>query len=159
MQTTDKNDETVQNRTVQEIKEDKENFMDILLIGDEEETMVCKYLDIGNLYALYDSGVLKSVCALIFADKTTVEIKNLATWPKFQNQGCASFLLEYIFKKYEGFDIILGTGENEKTLNFYKKRGFVEFSRIENFFIKNYPRPIIENGMQLKDMIYLRKKV
>ena len=106
-----------------------------------------------------DSGVLKSVCALIFADKTTVEIKNLATWPKFQNQGCASFLLEYIFKKYEGFDIILGTGENEKTLNFYKKRGFVEFSRIENFFIKNYPRPIIENGMQLKDMIYLRKKV
>jgi len=159
VQTTDKNDETVQNRTVQEIKEDKENFMDILLIGDEEETMVCKYLDIGNLYALYDSGVLKSVCALIFADKTTVEIKNLATWPKFQNQGCASFLLEYIFKKYEGFDIILGTGENEKTLNFYKKRGFVEFSRIENFFIKNYPRPIIENGMQLKDMIYLRKKV
>ena len=37
VQTTDKNDETVQNRTVQEIKEDKENFMDILLIGDEEE--------------------------------------------------------------------------------------------------------------------------
>lgn len=159
MQSTDKNDETAQNRTVQEIKEDKENFMDILLIGDEEETMVCKYLDIGNLYALYDSGILKSVCALIFADKTTVEIKNLATWPKFQNQGCASFLLEFIFKKYEGFDIILGTGENEKTLNFYKKRGFVEFSRIENFFIKNYPRPIIENGVQLKDMIYLRKKV
>ena len=56
-------------------KRTKENFMDILLIGDEEETMVCKYLDIGNLYALYDSGVLKSVCALIFADKTTVEIK------------------------------------------------------------------------------------
>lgn len=159
VQTTDKNDETVQNRTVKEIKEDKENFMDILLIGDEEETMVCKYLDIGNLYALYDSGILKSVCALIFADKTTVEIKNLATWRKFQNQGCASFLLEFIFKKYEGFDIILGTGENEKTLNFYKKRGFVEFSRIENFFIKNYPRPIIENGVQLKDMIYLRKKV
>lgn len=157
MQSTDKNGKTVQKRIVKEIIENKADFMDILLIGDEEETMVCKYLDTSNLYVLYDFGVLKSVCAVVQLDKTTVEIKNLATRPKFQNQGCASFLLEFIFRKYKGFDIILGTGENEKTLNFYKKRGFEEFSRIENFFIKNYPRPIIENGVQLKDMIYLRK--
>ena len=89
--------------------------------------------------------------------KNTVEIKNLATYPKFQNQGCASFLLKFIFKKYKNFNIILGTGENEKTLNFYKKRGFIEYTRIRDFFIQNYPHPIIENGVQLKDMIYLKK--
>ena len=45
----------------------------------------------------------------------------------------------------------------EKTLNFYKKRGFIEYTRIRDFFIQNYPHPIIENGVQLKDMIYLKK--
>lgn len=147
----------MQQFTVREIIQNKEDFMDILLIGDEEENMVFKYINAGNLYALYDSEVLKSACITVQLDKNTVEIKNLATYPKFQNQGCASFLLKFIFRKYEGFNIILGTGENEKTLNFYKKRGFTEYMRVKDFFVQNYPHPIIENGIRLKDMIYLKK--
>ena len=171
LQSTDKNRNDTQNherplntktlsakiRTVKEIAHNKENFMDMLLIGDEEEKMILKYLKASNLYALYDSEILKSICAVLKTSKNTVEIKNLATYPKFQNQGCASFLLKFIFKKYKNFNIILGTGENEKTLNFYKKRGFIEYTRIRDFFIQNYPHPIIENGVQLKDMIYLKK--
>jgi len=147
--------------TVKKITKNKEKFMDILLIGDEEETMVLKYLENGNLYALYDLGVLKSVCITLPVNSDTVEKKNLATYPKFQNQGYATFLLNFIFKKYKkSFKyIILGTGENEKTLNFYKKFGFFEFSRIKNFFLENYPHPIIENGTQLIDMIYLKKEL
>ncbi len=135
--------------------------MDILLIGDEEETMVLKYLEACSLYALYDFRVVKSVCAVLPVDKNTVEIKNLATFPEFQNQGCATFLLNFLFNKYKNrfHYIILGTGENEKTLNFYKKFDFKEFSRIENFFLENYPHPIFENGVQLKDMIYLKKEL
>jgi len=147
--------------TVKEIFKNKENFMDILLIGDEEESMVCKYLNAGNLYALYDSDILKSICVTLPLNQDTIEIKNLATYPKFQNRGCATFLLNFIFEKYkEDFKyIILGTGENEKTLKFYHSFGFVEFSRIKNFFLENYSRPIIENGVQLKDMIYLKKNL
>lgn len=147
--------------TVKEITQNKKDFMDILLIGDEEEAMVLKYLHSGNLYALYDLGILKSACVTLPFSKDTIEIKNLATYPKFQNQGHATFLLNFIFKKYkENFKyIILGTGENEKTLNFYKKFGFFEFSRTKNFFLENYSHPIIENGTQLIDMIYLKKKL
>ncbi len=105
--------------TVKEIIKNKKDFMDILLIGDEEESMIDKYLEIGNLYALYDFEVLKSVCITLPVNKNTIEIKNLATYPKFQNQGCATFLLNFIFKKYQKHFkyIILGTGENHKTLN------------------------------------------
>jgi len=143
---------------VREIFENKENFMELLLIGDEEENMVYKYLNASNLYVLYDFGVLKSACAILKKDDKTIEIKNLATYPKYQNQGYASFLLNFIFEKYKNFDcIILGTGENKKTLNFYKSFGFFEFDRVENFFIQNYSHPIFENGIQLKDMIYLKK--
>lgn len=146
---------------IKEILTNKEKFMDILLIGDEEETMVYKYLKDGNLYALYDTGILKSICVTLSVNQNAIEIKNLATYPKFQNQGCATFLLNFIFKKYQKHFkyIILGTGENHKTLNFYKKFGFKEFSRIKNFFTDNYPHPIIENGIQLKDMIYLKKEL
>lgn len=147
--------------TVKEIKENKEKFMDILLIGDEQENMVQKYLNTGLLYALYEDDILKSVCIILPKNSDTIEIKNLATYPKYQNQGCASALLEFIFKKCkEKYSfIILGTGENEKTLNFYRKRGFIEFLRQEDFFIKNYDHPIFEEGVQLKDMIYLRKRL
>lgn len=146
---------------IKEILTNKEKFMAILLIGDEEETMIYKYLKEGSLYALYDAGVLKSVCITLFVNQNAIEIKNLATYPKYQNQGCATFLLNFIFKKYKKHFkyIILGTGENQKTLNFYKKFGFKEFSRIKNFFTDNYPHPIIENGSQLKDMIYLKKEL
>lgn len=146
---------------IKEILTNKEKFMDILLIGDEEETMVYKYLKDGNLYALYDTGILKSICVTLSVNQNTIEIKNLATYPKFQNQGCAAFLLNFIFRKYKNkFKyIILGTGENQKTLNFYKKFDFKEFARIENFFTDNYPNPIFENGIQLKDMIYLKKEL
>ncbi len=145
---------------VKEILHNKKDFMDILLIGDEEERMILKYLESAKLYALYDLGILKSICAVIKKDDKTIEIKNLATYPKFQNTGCASFLMNFIFEKYKDFEyIILGTGENEKTLNFYKKLGFIEFTRIENFFTENYSHPIFENGIQLKDMIYLKKKL
>ncbi len=70
--------------------------------------------------------------------------------------------MEFVFDKYkkEGFkNIILGTGENETTLEFYKNKGFVEIYRIENFFIDNYPNPIFENNKQLIDMIYLKKEL
>ena len=112
--------------------------MELLLIGDEEEAMVLKYLEAGNLYALYDSEILKSVCVTLPINKDTVEIKNLATYPKFQKQGCASFLLNFIFKntKRHFKYIILGTGENEETLNFYKNLDLENFPKLKFLFKK-----------------------
>lgn len=146
---------------IEEITKNKTDFMRILLIGDEEESMINKYLNRSTLFVLYYENTPTSVCAVMPIDDNTVEIKNLATCPEYQNKGCASTLLDFVFNKYkENFNsVILGTGENEKTLSFYKKRGFVETRRIRNFFINNYSRPIFENGKQLTDMIYLEKRL
>lgn len=145
---------------IKEITQNKNNFMDILLIGDEEQSMIEKYLALGRLFVLYSSNIPVSVCVVQQIDESIAEIKNLATYPEQQNKGYATELLNFVFKKYKnaGYkNIILGTGENEITLNFYKKRGFVETHRIKNFFINNYLHPIIENGKQLIDMVYLKK--
>lgn len=43
-------------------------------------------------------------------------------------------------------------------LAFYGHCGFTYSHRIPDFFLKNYPHPIIEDGILLKDMIYLQKQ-
>lgn len=144
---------------IREIRENKTEFMDLLLIGDEEETMINRYLDRSTLFVVYDSGKPVSLCAVIKIDSDTIEIKNLATFPEYQNKGYATKLLNFVFDKYKKAynTVILGTGENEKMLNFYKKRGFIQTRRVKNFFTDNYSHPIFENGKQLVDMIYLKK--
>ena len=144
---------------IKEIRENKTAFMDLLLIGDEDENMINRYLEQSTLFVVCDSGKPVSLCAVMKIDSDTIEIKNLATYPKYQDKGYASILLDFVYDKYknECKALILGTGENEKTLRFYKKRGFVEFDRVKNFFIDNYSHAIFENGKQLKDMIYLKK--
>lgn len=144
---------------IREVNSNKDDFMEILLIGDEEVSMINKYLEQSTIFALYDNDILTSICAVMEVDSETVEIKNLATYPEYQNKGYASKLLNFVFDRYKkDFKaVILGTGENETTLNFYKKRGFIQTRRIKNFFTDNYSNPIFENGKQLTDMIYLKK--
>ena len=146
---------------IKEITTNKKDYMDILLIGDEDKAMINKYLESSKLFALYDNDILTSICAVMEIDSEIVEIKNIATYPEYQNKGYASALLDFVCNKYrENFKtLILGTGENESTLNFYKKRGFVQTRRVKNFFIDNYSHPIFENGKQLIDMIYLEKSL
>lgn len=146
---------------IKEVTINKADYMDILLIGDENEKMISKYIEHSTIFALYNQCILASICAVMYKDRETLEIKNLATYPQYQNKGYASALIDYVCNKYktEFKYLILGTGENDKTLNFYKKRGFQEIYRLKNFFLDNYPHPIFENGKQLVDMIYLRKNL
>ena len=129
---------------IKEIIKNKADFMDILLIGDEDENMINKYINQSTIFALYVNSTLTSVCAIIKVDNETAEIKNLSTYPEYQNRGYASTLIDFVCNKYktEFKYLILGTGENNKTLKFYKKRGFQEIHRLKNFFIDNYSHPL-----------------
>ena len=144
---------------IKEITKNKTAYIDILLIGDEDEKMINRYIEQSIIFSLYENNVLTSVCAVITIDNETIEIKNLATYPEYQNRGYASALINFVCNKYKTNYkyLILGTGENNKTLEFYKKRGFQETHRLKNFFIDNYEHPIFEEGKQLIDMIYLKK--
>lgn len=56
-----------------------------------------------------------------------------------------------------GTRMLAGTGDVFETLNFYQACGFRRSHVIKNFFTDNYPQPIFENGIQLKDMVYLER--
>ncbi len=144
--------------TIIEIDNDKKQYLSLLLIGDESETMIDRYLDSGALYVGLFNGKPVAVCVIVNLDTDTVEIKNLAVKAENRRHGYGRRMLEYVESQHSNKKIILGTGETPSTLRFYKSCGYSYFHRIPNFFTDNYPAPIIEEGVILRDMIYLKKQ-
>ena len=140
------------------INENKKDFLDLLLLADEQEDMIDKYLDRGTLFALYDDD-LKSICIVTDEGNDTFEIQSLATYPKFQRRGYSRFLINHVCDYYKGSGttMIVGTGETPVIIPFYENSGFVLSHRMENFFIEHYNEPIFEDGVQLKDKVYLKR--
>ena len=87
------------------------------------------------------------------------EIKNIATVPFFQRQGYGKRLIEFLFEYYQGkcSEMLVGTGDVPSSRSFYEHCGFTVSHRIKNFFTDNYDHPMYEDGVQLVDMIYLKK--
>ena len=52
---------------IEKIIENKKQFLDLLLLADEQENMIDKYLPSGDLFAFYDDD-LKSVCVVVPID-------------------------------------------------------------------------------------------
>lgn len=138
------------------IHEDKKQFLDLLLLADEQEDMIDRYLDRGTMYALYD-GDVKAVCVVTDEGNGVLEIKNIATEPACQRKGYGRALIEHVAKQYSGTHTMLqvGTGDSPLTIPFYEKCGFVRSHVVENFFTDHYDHPIFECGKQLVDMVYL----
>ena len=143
---------------IEKIIENKKQFLDLLLLADEQENMIDKYLPHGDLFALYD-GDLKSVCVVLPINSETCELKNIATYQKYQGKGYGRALIRFIsdFYKNNYKTMLVGTGETPAILSFYESCGFEISHRIKNFFTDNYDHPMFEDGIQLIDMVYLKK--
>ena len=143
---------------IEKIIENKKQFLDLLLLADEQEDMIDRYLPGGDLFALYDDD-LKSVCVVVQVDGETCELKNIATYEKFQGRGYGRALIGFVSDFYGGDykTMLVGTGEVPAILAFYESCGFERSHRIKNFFTDNYDLPIFEGEIQLVDMVYLKK--
>ena len=141
-----------------EITENKKEYLDLLLLADEQEDMVDRYLDRGWMYVLEDDGI-KAECVVTDEGGSILEIKNIATAPEHQGKGYGKSLIDFIAEKYRGQYTVLqvGTGDSPLTVPFYEKCGFVRSHSIPNFFTDNYDHPIFEAGVQLVDMVYLQR--
>ena len=144
--------------TITEIKENKKQYLSLLLLADEQEDMVDRYIDKGTMYVFDDNGV-KSECVITDEGNGIIEIKNIATVPEHQGKGYAKALIDFLVEEYGGKYSVLqvGTGDSPTTVPFYEKCGFVRSHSIPNFFTDNYDHPIFECGVQLVDMVYVQK--
>ena len=141
-----------------EISKNKKQYMELLFLADEQEDMIDKYINRGTMYILEDNGV-KAECVVTDEGNGILEIKNIATNPKFQGMGYGKRLIDFVVNKYKNkFSVLqVGTGDSPATIGFYIKCGFSHSHIIKNFFTDNYNHPIYEEGVKLVDMIYLRR--
>ena len=145
---------------ISEIKEEKKRYLPLLLLADEQEEMIDRYLERGTMYLLEDGGV-KAECVVTDEGDGILEIKNLAVSPEAQGKGYGKALMAFVEEKYRARYTMLqvGTGDSPLTVPFYEKCGFQRSHRVPDFFIENYDHPIYEAGVRLVDMIYLRKEL
>lgn len=153
-----------------EVKTDKKRYLTLLLLADEQENMIDRYLSRGTMYLLCDDTLSYGaaainqpigVCVVTDEGHGILEIKNLAIAPAMQRKGYGKACIEKLADMYRGsFSVLqVGTGESPLTLPFYLSCGFTPSHRLQNFFTEHYDHPIIEAGVRLTDMIYLQKKI
>ena len=82
-----------------QVTENKKRYLPLLLLADEQESMIDRYLEQGDLFALYDGG-LRTICVVCDKGAGEAEIKNLATAPAFQGMGYGRAMVDYVCHFY-----------------------------------------------------------
>lgn len=136
----------------------KERYLPLLLLADEQESMIYRYLCRGTMFALDEDG-LKAVCVVTDEGEGVLELKNIAVVPRWQRMGYGGALVRFLITRYaKDFQILrVGTGDSPITIGFYESCGFHRAYVVKNFFADNYDHPIVECGRLLTDMVYLER--
>lgn len=158
---------------------DRDRYRDLLLLADEQWDMVELYLHRGEMFAAYaedeprtkaDSELVsdRALGCMIVTDEGVderglriAEVKSLAVAPSHQRRGVGRALLEFAAVRHAPTHDVLrvGTGDSPLTVPFYEACGFTRSRVLPSFFIDNYDHPIVEAGVQLKDMVILERRL
>ena len=146
------------NIVIKKEKENKEQYMRLLLEADPEKEIVEKYLKDEELFVLTYKEEVACVAVVTKVNETICELKNIAIAEKYRGQGYGKKMIKYLFDNYkQKYDkMIVGTTENN--IPFYVKAGFDKYYKtIKNFFVDNYKDEIIDGDLHCIDMYYYSK--
>ena len=95
----------------------RQQYLDLLLLADEQEDMIDRYLSRGRMYILDDDGI-KCECVVTDEGNGVLEIKNIATVPEYQGKGYAKAMIDFVVNKYKGqYTVVqVGTGDSPLTI-------------------------------------------
>ena len=66
---------------ISQVIENKKDYLDLLLLADEQESMIDRYLERGEMFVLTDGDKTVAVCVVTNEGEGVYEIKNIATAP------------------------------------------------------------------------------
>ncbi|AWI13396.1 GNAT family N-acetyltransferase [Caldibacillus thermoamylovorans] len=129
--------------------------MDLLLLADPSLEHVQEYIQRGECFIAEKENQIIGVYILLRTRPATVELVNIAVDEKEQGLGIGKWLVMDAIKKARssGYEIIeVGTGNSSiGQLALYQKCGFRITGIDRDYFVKHYPEPIFENGIQCRD--------
>jgi ribosomal protein S18 acetylase RimI-like enzyme len=147
---------------IEKLSETDKFPLHLLLLADETVAVINKYLYTSDVYVAKEvlSEHVIAVFVLQKINMNEIEIKNIAVDDAYQGRGIGSYLVDKIkqIAREEGMQILwVGTPDSAtRQLNFYLRNGFRKAGVRINFFLENYPEPIYENGILLRDMAMLQ---
>lgn len=132
----------------------------LLLLADETIEAIDKYIFSSQVYLVKDEQHhTVGVFCLQELDSETIELKNIAVAEAFQSKGLGSKIIDYIkhICAPQYATLLVGTADcGFRQIAFYERNGFNKYAVRKDFFVENYPEPIMENGKQLRDMVVLK---
>jgi len=132
--------------------------MELLLLADPSEDKIRSYLSGSKCFIASSGAVVVGACVVQPRGTGTHEVMSIAVHPAYQKSGHGTALLKWVidfFRSSGARQLEVGTGSFGYQLAFYQRHGFRVTSIDHDFFVKNYPEPIFENGIQLVDMLRL----
>jgi ribosomal protein S18 acetylase RimI-like enzyme len=140
----------------------RERFLPLLLLADESHEQVRSYMQLGDLFAFVDSdGAAVGVVLTIPHEAGSVELKAVAIDSARQNRGIGRRMLAAVLDELRRRGVrraVVGTANaGIGQLAYYQKAGF-RLLRIERDFFspaRGYPAVMEDNGIRLRDMVWM----
>lgn len=139
-------------------KDNKEQYMNLLLEADPSKDMINNYLKNGELFVLTYKDDVACIAVVTKIDEDIVELKNIATKKEFRGNGYGKKMLKYLADNYKQKYKKMLVGTTENNIPFYVKQGFDKYEKtIKNFFVDNYDEKIWDGNTRCIDMYYYSK--
>ncbi|MCD9028799.1 GNAT family N-acetyltransferase [Luteimonas sp. BDR2-5] len=132
--------------------------MALLLLADPSEEKIISYLPRSRCFVASSGGVVVGACVVQPLGAGAHELMSIAIQPAHQKSGHGTALLKWVidfFRRSGASRMEVGTGTFGYQLAFYQRQGFRVTAIDRDFFIRHYPEPVFEDGIQLFDMLRL----
>ena len=140
--------------------------MPLLRLADDSEAQVRSYCQQGGLFVLRgDAGIVLGMTLVIPASDGAAELKSVAVAPEQQGRGVGRRMLALVLAELRAAGVrrvIVGTSSSGiGALAFYQKAGFRLWKIERDFFTaeRGYPPGIEENGIPLRDMVWMDREL
>jgi ribosomal protein S18 acetylase RimI-like enzyme len=132
--------------------------LQILLEADPSAGRIEGYLGRSRCFVATIDGGPVGAYVLQETAPRVVELMSIAVAPDRQRAGIGSRLLRHAVataRELGARRVEVGTGTFGYQLAWYQRAGFRVEAVLRDFFLDNYDEPIVENGIQHRDMLRL----
>ncbi|PTS84939.1 GNAT family N-acetyltransferase [Pseudomonas sp. HMWF032] len=130
----------------------------LLLEADPHLPYVQAYLADGHCYLAELDDLVVGLYVLRARGPGILELMNIAVVPNCQAQGIGTQLLQHALhsaRQLGAMRLEVATGSFGHQLTFYQRAGLRVYAVEPDYFLRHYPEPLFEQGLQHKDRLRL----
>ncbi|MEZ3488030.1 MAG: GNAT family N-acetyltransferase [Lachnospiraceae bacterium] len=146
---------------IQQIRRDKEEYIDMLLMADPQKDMIETYLDQSEVFILVNGGDVCGICAIEPMKNRKCELRNIVIREEDRGKGYARYMIRYLCEYYgnQCDTMYAGMCNCRKTIEFFEKCGFTNSHIAANFYLEHYREPVWQDGVRMTDKVYMKKQL